>query len=84
MKRFYDSRILRKEFHTGQKVFLFNSRLKFIFGKLQSRWDGPFVITNVFPMVQLRLKMKLLTKSLKRMITNSNFFMRAPKWRRNL
>ena len=46
VKRFHDSRILRKEFHIGQKVFLFNSRLKLIFGKLRSRWDGPFVITN--------------------------------------
>jgi len=28
VKRFHDSRILRKEFHIGQKVLLFNSRLK--------------------------------------------------------
>ncbi|RDY00263.1 Retrovirus-related Pol polyprotein from transposon 17.6, partial [Mucuna pruriens] len=32
-----------------QKVLLFHSRLKLIAGKLHSRWDGPFVITNVFP-----------------------------------
>jgi len=46
VKRFHDYRILRKVFHIDQKVFLFNSRLKLIFGKLRSRWDGPFVITN--------------------------------------
>jgi len=27
VKRFHDSKILRKEFHIGQKVLLFNSRL---------------------------------------------------------
>ena len=49
VKRFHDSRILRKEFHIDQKVLLFNSHLKLIFNKLRSRWDGLFVITNVFP-----------------------------------
>ena len=33
----------------GQKVLLLNSRLKFMSGKLRSRWDGPFVITKIFP-----------------------------------
>ena len=47
VKRFHDSLIGRKEFSVGQKVLLFNSRLKLIAGKLRSRWDGPFVITNV-------------------------------------
>ncbi|RDX62217.1 hypothetical protein CR513_59471, partial [Mucuna pruriens] len=42
-------KILRKDFNVGQKVLLFNSRLKLISGKLRSRWDGPFVITNIFP-----------------------------------
>ena len=63
VKRFYDFRILRKEFHVDQKVLLFNSRLNLITNKLRPRWDGPFVITNIFLMVQLRLKRKLPTKS---------------------
>jgi len=33
MKRFHDFMILRKEFHIGQKVLLFNSRFKLISGK---------------------------------------------------
>ena len=37
-----------------------------------------------FPMVQLRLKMKLSAKSSKWTVINSSFFMRAPKWRKNL
>ncbi|XP_061353728.1 uncharacterized protein LOC133298452 [Gastrolobium bilobum] len=48
-KAFHDKHILRKEFAVGQNVLLFNSRLKFMPGKLRSRWDGPFVITDIFP-----------------------------------
>ncbi|RDY02436.1 hypothetical protein CR513_14100, partial [Mucuna pruriens] len=33
----------------GQKVHLFHSRLKLIVGKLRFRWDGPFVIIDIFP-----------------------------------
>ncbi|RDX77000.1 hypothetical protein CR513_42941, partial [Mucuna pruriens] len=46
VKKFHDQQILRKEFRVGQKVLLFNSRLKLMTGKLRSRWDEPFVITN--------------------------------------
>ncbi|RDX82145.1 hypothetical protein CR513_37111, partial [Mucuna pruriens] len=38
------------------KVLLFNSRLKLIIGKLHSKWDGPFVITNVFSYGTVELK----------------------------
>ncbi|RDX95253.1 hypothetical protein CR513_22251, partial [Mucuna pruriens] len=48
--RIYKQKILRKEFQVGQRVLLFNSR------KLRSRWDGPFVITNVFPYGVVKLK----------------------------
>jgi hypothetical protein len=48
-KKFHDSMINRKEFSVGQKVLLFNFRLKLLPGKLRSRWIGPFVVTNVFP-----------------------------------
>ncbi|RDX88705.1 hypothetical protein CR513_29669, partial [Mucuna pruriens] len=47
VKQFHDNRILRKEFKVGQKVLLLYSRLKIIAGKLRSRWDRPFIITNV-------------------------------------
>ncbi|RDX81606.1 hypothetical protein CR513_37692, partial [Mucuna pruriens] len=42
-------RILRKEFKVRKKVLLFHSRLKLIASKLHSRWDGLFVVTNIFP-----------------------------------
>ncbi|RDX68911.1 pol, partial [Mucuna pruriens] len=49
LKHFHDSRILRKEFKVGQKVLLFHSRLKLIVGKLRSKGNEPFVMTNIFP-----------------------------------
>ncbi|RDY04004.1 hypothetical protein CR513_12342, partial [Mucuna pruriens] len=49
VKCFHDNMILRKEFKVGQKVLVFNSHLKLITCKLHSKWDEPFVITNVFP-----------------------------------
>ncbi|CAN6567578.1 unnamed protein product [Malus baccata var. baccata] len=36
-----------KSFSIGQKVLLFNSRLRLFPGKLRSKWIGPFVITHV-------------------------------------
>ncbi|RDY07073.1 pol, partial [Mucuna pruriens] len=49
VKHFHDSRILRKEFKVGQKLLLFYSKLKHITDKLRSKWDRPFVVTNMFP-----------------------------------
>ena len=33
----------------GDKVLLFNTRLKLFSSKLKSRWMGPYEITKVFP-----------------------------------
>ncbi|RDX82371.1 hypothetical protein CR513_36846, partial [Mucuna pruriens] len=52
VKQFHDQKILQKDFSVDQKVLLFNSRLKLIVGKLLSRLDEPFVITNIFPMLR--------------------------------
>ena len=65
VKRFHDSRILRKELYIGQKVLLFNSCLKLIFGKLRSRCDDLFVITNVFPHGAVEIKNKVTSKVFK-------------------
>ena len=40
--------ISRKTFEIGQKVLLFNTRLRLFPGKLRSRWIGPYIVTNVF------------------------------------
>ena len=49
MKAWHDKHIMRKEFKAGQRVLLFNSRLKLFPGKLKSRWSRPFTVTQVFP-----------------------------------
>ena len=45
----HDKMITRKEFQVGDKVLLFQSRLKLFSGKLRSRWSGPFEVMQVFP-----------------------------------
>ncbi|CAN6720949.1 unnamed protein product [Malus baccata var. baccata] len=47
-KAFHDWMIRSKTFSIGQKVLLFNSRLRLFLGKLRSKWIGPFIVTNVF------------------------------------
>nr|GEX27622.1 reverse transcriptase domain-containing protein [Tanacetum cinerariifolium] len=48
-KRIHDSKIKNHVFNVGDRVRLFNSRLKILSGKLKTRWSGPFIITKVFP-----------------------------------
>ncbi|GJS04707.1 reverse transcriptase domain-containing protein [Tanacetum coccineum] len=67
-KKLHDSKIKNCIFNVGDRVLLFNSRLKILSGKLKTRWSGPFTITKVFytepssylnPMVQtLRLSVR--------------------------
>ncbi|XP_062111537.1 uncharacterized protein LOC133823004 [Humulus lupulus] len=48
-KRWHDQKIQARVFEKGQKVLLFNSRLKLFSGKLKSRWSGPFTVVQVYP-----------------------------------
>ncbi|GKB05478.1 reverse transcriptase domain-containing protein, partial [Tanacetum coccineum] len=48
-KKLHDSNIKNRIFNVGDRVLLFNSRLKIFSGKLKTRWSGPFTITKVFP-----------------------------------
>nr|GEX03064.1 reverse transcriptase domain-containing protein [Tanacetum cinerariifolium] len=48
-KRIHDSKIKDRVFNVGDRVLLFNTRLKIFSGKLKTRWSGPFSITQVFP-----------------------------------
>jgi hypothetical protein len=44
IKRLYDKRLKKKEFKEGDKI-LYNSRFKtFGKGKLQSKWDRPYIV----------------------------------------
>nr|GEV13421.1 reverse transcriptase domain-containing protein [Tanacetum cinerariifolium] len=49
MKKLHDPKIKNRIFNVGDRVLLFNSRLKIFSGKLKTRWSGPFTITKVFP-----------------------------------
>nr|GEY13616.1 reverse transcriptase domain-containing protein [Tanacetum cinerariifolium] len=47
-KRLHDSKIKDRVFNIGDRVLLFNSRLKIFFGKLKSHGSGPFTISYVY------------------------------------
>ncbi|XP_057747034.1 uncharacterized protein LOC130966264 [Arachis stenosperma] len=49
IKKWHDQKIARRVFVEGQKMLLYNSRLKLFPGKLKSRWSGPFTILKVSP-----------------------------------
>ena len=48
VKTYHDKKLLKEDFKPGQRVLLFNSRLKLFSGKLKSKWSGPFVIKKVW------------------------------------
>nr|GEZ70124.1 reverse transcriptase domain-containing protein [Tanacetum cinerariifolium] len=48
-EKLHDSKIKNRIFNVGDRVLLFNSRLKIFSGKLKTCWSGPFTITKVFP-----------------------------------
>ncbi|GKE02057.1 hypothetical protein Tco_1390040 [Tanacetum coccineum] len=48
-KRIHDSKIKNRVFNVGDRVLLFNSRLKIFSGKLKSRWTRPFTVAHGCP-----------------------------------
>nr|GEY10502.1 reverse transcriptase domain-containing protein [Tanacetum cinerariifolium] len=48
-KRLHDLKIKDRVFNVGDRVLLFNSRLKIFLGKLKSYWSGLFTISHAFP-----------------------------------
>nr|GFB65618.1 reverse transcriptase domain-containing protein [Tanacetum cinerariifolium] len=48
-KKLHDSKIKNCIFNVGDRVLLFNSRLKIFSGNLKTHWSGHFTITKVFP-----------------------------------
>src|SRR3954462_3959744 len=57
-KYWHDKHIKSKYFEPGQKVLLFNSRLRLFPRKLKSRWSNPYIINQVFPHEAIELKDK--------------------------
>nr|URM60731.1 ZF-HD family protein [Gymnema sylvestre] len=62
-KAIHDRMIKKKNFIVGEKVLLYNSRLKLMPGKLRSRWIGPFIVTNVYPFGAVEIKSEVTSKS---------------------
>ena len=48
-KIWHDKYLLKKEFHEGELVLLYNSRLRLFPRMLKSRWTGPFKVVKVYP-----------------------------------
>ena len=48
-KKWHDRHILRREFHPGQQVLVYDSRFHLFPGKFKSRWYGPCMVKKVFP-----------------------------------
>ncbi|CAA6674488.1 unnamed protein product [Spirodela intermedia] len=48
MKNFHNKALRKRNLHENQKVWLYNSHLKLFPGKLKSRWNCPYVITEIF------------------------------------
>jgi len=46
-KKWHDKHILKWEFHKGEKVLIYNSRLHLFPGKLKSKWLGPYEVIHV-------------------------------------
>ena len=47
-KAFHDRHIRRRSFQVNDKVWLYNSHLKLFPRKLRSRWDGSYVVLELF------------------------------------
>nr|GEW05073.1 hypothetical protein [Tanacetum cinerariifolium] len=55
-KAFHDRHITKKSFLVGQRVWVFNARLKLFPGKLKSKWTSPYVVTQVSPHGAIEIK----------------------------
>nr|GEX85488.1 reverse transcriptase domain-containing protein [Tanacetum cinerariifolium] len=47
-KKIHDPKIKNRVFNVGDRVLLFDSRLKIFSGKLKTRWTRPFTVAQVF------------------------------------
>ncbi|XP_038874909.1 uncharacterized protein LOC120067412 [Benincasa hispida] len=64
-KRWHDKRLCEKNLKAGQKVLLFNYRLRLFPAKLKLRWSGPFIIKEVFPHGTVELTNEYRTNAFK-------------------
>jgi hypothetical protein len=55
VEQWHDRRTLKREFHVGEKVLLYRSHLRFFAGKLLSKWEGPFIIEEVYRSSEIKI-----------------------------
>jgi hypothetical protein len=55
-KTWQDRKIEKKEFKQGDKILLFNSRLKLFAGNLRSKWEEPYDVEEAYPSGAVKLK----------------------------
>ncbi|XP_076884597.1 uncharacterized protein LOC143533829 [Bidens hawaiensis] len=60
MKRVHDAKLSRKMIEEGERVWLYNSRLKLFPGKLKSKWMGPYQVKRVGKLERLRSKILMI------------------------
>jgi len=56
VKAFHDAKLSRREFQVGEKVLLFNSKLRLFPSKLNSRWLGPVMVVKTYPHGAVEIK----------------------------
>ena len=48
VKRCHDETSQKQELKVGEYVLLYNSRFRFFAGKILSKWEGPYIIEEVY------------------------------------
>nr|XP_009624610.1 uncharacterized protein LOC104115637 [Nicotiana tomentosiformis]XP_016488834.1 PREDICTED: uncharacterized protein LOC107808782 [Nicotiana tabacum] len=64
-KRWNNHLIKPKEFHEGDRVLLYNSRLRLFSKKFKSRWTGPYVVKHESPYGAIEIQNKDGTEGFK-------------------
>ncbi|XP_074311480.1 uncharacterized protein LOC141647254 [Silene latifolia] len=64
-RAWHDNMISRRVFQLGEKVLLFQNRLRLFSGKLRSRWMGPYEVVKVFQHGAIEIKCLKTGKVLK-------------------
>ncbi|CAM8923372.1 unnamed protein product [Rhodiola kirilowii] len=48
-KTWSDKRLVRRKFSRGERVLLYNSRLRLFSRKLRTKWSGPYTVERAYP-----------------------------------
>ncbi|CAM8961040.1 unnamed protein product [Rhodiola kirilowii] len=50
--------MVRRKFSRGERVLLYNSRLRLFTGKLRTNWSGPYTVVRAYPDDHVELSTK--------------------------